>query len=181
MAKVNLPLTIDPIKSAQQRSIFDGIYLVSKMERFKGCVEQAQPEALVSIEFTKDAQGLVVLKGSLELNVVLLCQRCNQPFELAINNDFLFTPVKPGADIELVPDEYDIVEMNEHGEINTLSLVEDELMLAIPLVPKHELADCDIRETNQLFGSIPEQEENKVNPFSILQQLKTDKSKQGNK
>lgn len=176
MAKVNLPLSIDPIKSALQRSTFDGIYPLSKMERLQGCVEQASPDVPVCLEFKKDAQGLVVLHGNFELTVVLLCQRCNQPFELVINNHFLFTPVKPDANVDLIPEEYDIVEMNEHGEINTLLLVEDELMLGIPLVPKHELAECNVKETNQLFGSLPEQEETKINPFSVLKQLKTDKN-----
>ena len=40
---------------------------------------------------------------------------------------------------EELPSYYDAIELDENGEVNLRELVEDELILAIPLIPRHEL------------------------------------------
>ena len=62
-------------------------------------------------------------------------------------------------------------ERDEHGEINLRQLIEDELILTLPLFPMHDVANCKVDPTNMSFGDIgPEPE--KPNPFAILQELK---------
>ena len=61
-------------------------------------------------------------------------------------------------------------ELDENGEVNLRELVEDELLLAIPLIPRHELEDCQ-SDSDSVWGELPE-ELDKPNPFDVLKKLK---------
>jgi uncharacterized protein len=80
----------------------------------------------------------------------------------------------------------DIV-VDETGELDVLALVEDELLLSLPLVPMHEDADCsavlnDLKRKAGEAGSGADGEDNKggrPNPFAVLAALKQDKNGNG--
>jgi uncharacterized protein len=57
----------------------------------------------------------------------------------------------------------------ETDEIELLPIIEDELMLSLPLVPFHD--DCSIQTSFGDAATARTQEE-KPNPFSVLAQLK---------
>jgi uncharacterized protein len=89
-----------------------------------------------------------------------------------IDSSFAYTPIK-GDDSaqEEIPQRYDVVETDEHGEVNLRQLVEDELILALPLFPMHDEGQCDSNKVQMSWGEI-EPEPEKPNPFAILQELK---------
>jgi uncharacterized protein len=59
---------------------------------------------------------------------------------------------------------------SDDGFVDIDEVVEDELILALPLVAMHEDTACD--ENWQASGSISDTT-TKENPFAVLQQLKT--------
>ena len=66
-----------------------------------------------------------------------------------------------------------MVDLNEYGEIDLIQLVEDEFILNLPQIAKHEEADCSVKSDNLVFGEIPEEiVEEKPNPFDVLKNLK---------
>jgi uncharacterized protein len=80
--------------------------------------------------------------------------------------------VKEGANTQSLPKGYDVLELGE-DPMDLLALIEDELLLALPIVPTHDPKECqppaDLNE--------PEPSEDEVtrsNPFSVLAQLKRD-------
>ncbi|HGI9354760.1 TPA: YceD family protein, partial [Vibrio cholerae] len=71
------------------------------------------------------------------------------------------------------PDEYDLVDLNEFGEVDLVQLVEDEFILNLPQVAMHDEADCSVDSDNLVFGELPEEVlEEKPNPFDVLKSLK---------
>jgi len=102
------------------------------------------------------------VQGSLQLS----CQRCLEPFEFELDI---------AADFLIVPDESAIPSPeNESGDENYLvaetlmsviDLIEDEILLALPLAPKHKI--------NQCGASAKLDELKKPSPFAVLQALKT--------
>ena len=60
---------------------------------------------------------------------------------------------------------------NEFGEIDLLAMVEDEIILALPVVPVHDSEHCEVSEADMVFGELPE-EAQKPNPFAVLASLK---------
>jgi len=170
MKNLKLPITIDPFKSAQRKLVCDGYFELSEFERLRAATEECNGQMNVIIQFYVDEQGLNVVSGTGTTKVGLTCQRCNEIFEQKLSVDFSLSPVKKAEQADELPSYYDAIELDENGEVNLRELVESELLLAIPLIPKHELDDCQA-PANSTWGKLPE-ELDKPNPFDVLKKLK---------
>lgn len=170
MQNLKLPITIDPYKSAQRRLVCDGFFEVSEMNRLLEACESCAQQVNVSVNFGIDELGLVVINGQGSLSVSLACQRCTEPFETTLDFEFSFSPVKNQDAAEDLPSYYDAIELDENGEVDLRELVENELLLAIPLIPRHELEQCQ-SPADSVWGQLPEEHE-KPNPFDVLKKLK---------
>lgn len=175
MQKVKLPKLLDPVKSAIKRSEYQGVMLSADMPRLQETVASATDTVEVDVKFAKDEQGLTYFNGTLGTSVELLCQRCNDTFAQDIQVSFCFTPVqgREQSELELLPEVYDPVEVNDHGEINLLELFEDELILSLPIVALHAEEDCNLKAEDMSYGEI-EAEHERPNPFAVLKELKRD-------
>ncbi|MBO9490769.1 23S rRNA accumulation protein YceD [Endozoicomonas sp. G2_1] len=170
MQNLKLPVTIDPYKSAQRRLECDGYFGTSEMDRLLSACQSCCQQVNVSVNFEVDELGLVVISGQGSASVVLTCQRCTEDLAMDLEIDFSFSPVKNAEAADNLPSYYDAIELDENGEVNLRALVEDELLLAIPLIPKHDLKDC-AAPADSVWGELPE-EQDKPNPFDVLKQLK---------
>ncbi|MFA3790331.1 23S rRNA accumulation protein YceD [Aliiglaciecola sp. SL4] len=177
MQKVKLPKFIEPVKSATKRSDYKGVMMTSDMARFLSAVATAADTVEAEVKFDKDEQGLNFFQGQLSTSVELVCQRCNEQFAHSIHTSFCFSPIKRKAvetdDAVELPDIYEPVEVNDHGEINLLQLFEDELILSLPIVALHAEEDCNIKRDEMQFGKIEPADE-RPNPFAVLKELKRD-------
>ncbi len=173
MDKVKLPRLIDPLKSAMKRSTYVGVYSTSLMERFVGSVVACEDNVFVDVKFLKDAQSLTYFLGTSTTQVTLLCQRCNHEFSHPINVEFCFSPVQGTDTEEELPEAFEPVEVNDHGEIDLLQLIEDELILSLPIVALHAEENCSVGPDDMTFGIIEPEQERK-NPFAVLKELKRD-------
>ena len=89
MQKVKLPLTVDPIKDAQRRLDYVGYYSANQLERLAESVVNVLSDAQVTLSFYVDPQKLVVMKGKVQIDVDLECQRCNEPYKQTLNVSLL--------------------------------------------------------------------------------------------
>ncbi len=173
MQKVKIPRVVDPGKAAQKRLDYDGIIQVSLFKRLAESVESVKRDAEVSLSFEIDEQRLVVISGKANVEVDLECQRCNEIFTHQCEVRFTYTPVRSERSEMDTPHEYDLVDLNEYGEVDLIQLVEDEFILGLPQVAMHDEADCSVNSNNLVFGELPKEiEEEKPNPFDVLKSLK---------
>lgn len=176
MQKVKIPITIEPAKAATKRMTYNGIVVKNEFVRLSEVAKVLGEYVDVTIECGVDQQDLVVIKGSVKTDLELTCQRCGKGLPHHAETEFTYTPVRNAAEEseEPIPEAYDEIELDEYGSINLVQLVEDELMLALPIVAMHDPKDCDITEKDMTFGELaPEAtEEKKSNPFDVLKQLK---------
>ncbi len=173
MQKVKIPRSVDPAKAAQKRLDYDGIIQASLFKRLLESVEGVKRDAKVSLSFELDEQRLVVISGKANVEVDLECQRCNEVFAHECDIQFTYTPNKGEKSEENTPEEYDLVDLNEYGELDLIQLVEDEFILGLPQIAMHDQADCSVNSNNLVFGDLPEEiEEEKPNPFEVLKNLK---------
>lgn len=173
MTNVKLPKRLDPIKSAQKRSSYEGVYAADEMQRLSGAVDSVLSDVSVKVEFLKDAQSLTYFHGTLAVQVMLVCQRCNQTYLYNVDTKFCFSPVQGGEQTQELPDAYEPVEVDDHGIIDLFQLLEDEAILSLPIVALHENEDCKVLVDNMSFGVIEPRPE-RVNPFAVLKELKRD-------
>jgi uncharacterized protein len=172
---VKLPKQLDPIKSAMKRSDYRGVIMAKDLARLNEAVADVDDEIDVEIRFDKDAQGLNYFQGQLSTTVKLLCQRCSEQYAHPIQISFCFSPVQGQSqeEIDELPDVYEPVEVNDHGEINLLQLLEDELILSLPIVALHADEDCKVKQDEMSYGEIEPADE-RPNPFAVLKELKRD-------
>ncbi len=110
-----------------------------------------------------------------EADVVLQCQRCLQPLNEPVRVDRHFRFVADEATAAALDDEIEDEVLELPKSLNLRDLVEDEMLLALPLVPRH--AVCPQAVPMQ-FGDVEEVEE-KAHPFASLALLRKDKDGDG--
>ena len=116
----------------------------------------------------------------------LECQRCLSPYEQAFNVDATYRIVSTEAEAEEFPldeDEVDVIVGSTHFDL--IDLIEEELLLNLPLVPKHDV--CPEVHESLVSGVAGEEgegdeagedgaeeggEPDRPNPFAALEALK---------
>jgi uncharacterized protein len=120
-----------------------------------------------------DASGAesVWLHVSAQVAVPLVCQRCLGAVDvpLAFARDYRFVGTEAEAEAQDEASEEDVMAISK--DFNLLELFEDELLMELPPVPKHD--ECPVQVQFQAadadFGDEPAE---KPNPFAVLGQLK---------
>jgi uncharacterized protein len=123
-----------------------------------------------------DAAGTPVpwlqLEGQVEIDLV--CQRCLEPVatQVQFDREFRFVESEEAALAQDEDSEEDLLVSS--SQFDLLELVEDELLMALPVSPKHEQCPGDLKlsAADADFESTSE----RPNPFAKLAQLKTTKS-----
>lgn len=169
MQKVKLPVFIDPLRAAQKRLDYQGVYVSEQLLRLASAVISIDSDVECVLSFAIDQQRLVVLTGSAQMQVTLRCQRCEQPFHYLLQSQYCVSPQLADEQAGQLPDSYEPIDVNEFGEIDLLALVEDEMILSLPVAPMHDPENCEVSVRQMAFGELPEQP---VSPFAVLASLK---------
>ncbi len=172
MDKNNLPLHVDPFRLAENAERLHGYVQIKDMERLTPSLLKDVGEVAVELIFGKDAQDISYLQGKFETNVVLQCQRCLEPFSLNIKNHFNSGIVRTEAQAKKLPDQYEPLIVKE-DELIIRDMIEDELILSLPIVPMHDHVDCKIQLPISAADVETEATGNKANPFKVIESLKS--------
>ncbi|WP_335912176.1 MULTISPECIES: 23S rRNA accumulation protein YceD [Shewanella] len=173
MQTVKIPVSIDPIRAATSRLSYQGVVPGTQLKRLNELCAGDCSDVTVSIECGVDLQGIVYLKGKAVTELTLLCQRCMTLFTTEVTVEFSFSPCRNEAEIDELPDAYDPIEYNEIGEVRLHQLIEDELILAMPLIPTHDIDECHTGSKDVAIGEIEAAQEERPNPFAVLEKLKS--------
>lgn len=139
------------------------------MPRLNSLLANGDGKIHVSLSFAVDEQRLRTVSGSASGTVTQTCQRCLEPVPVDVEAEVNLAVALNEEQAKNLPRYYDPL-IVEAEDIELLSLIEDELILSLPLVAYHE--DCEIQTS---FGDADEAartQETKPNPFSVLAQLK---------
>lgn len=172
MSVAPLPRVIEPLKLVEQRIDLEGTVALSECERLKETLLQSEGDIQVSLRFGKDEQGLNTITGSLRADVKLECQRCLQPFDLSVEGDINLAIARYEDAVNNLPRHYDPL-LLEAPEIELWPLIEQELMLSLPIVAKHPEGECSADSTYEAQDE--ELQQDKPNPFAVLAELKNQK------
>ncbi|MFS7250180.1 23S rRNA accumulation protein YceD [Rahnella rivi] len=171
MQKVKLPLAVDAIRTAQKRLDYSGIYTPGQVTRLAASVVSVDSDVQTSLSFDIDNLRLAVINGQSDVTVTLECQRCGKTFEHQVHATYCFSPVRNDEQAEALPEAYEPIEVDEFGEVDLLAMIEDEIILSLPVVPVHESEHCEVSDADMVFGKLPAEVE-KPNPFAVLASLK---------
>jgi uncharacterized protein len=108
-----------------------------------------------------------------QVTLSLTCQRCLEPVEvpLSVDRSFRFVPDEEMAAAQDDESEEDVLALSR--SLDVVELVEDELMMEIPLAPAHDTCPpVKLALADASFESAAGRQEN---PFASLGRLKTGK------
>jgi DUF177 domain-containing protein len=179
-----IPQFIDYIRYTDARKTIKGELPLSDCSRL---VDLLSPDTSlhhnIHLEFDFGVDNLAnrFAKGRVTANVLLTCQRCMQVMEYPVELHLALAFIKNKADEQAIAGLYDSFFVEKSEPVDFFALVEDEIILSLPLIAKHEDEDClstnllgkdkQIYEIDSAYADA-QKEAKKKNPFAILKQLK---------
>ena len=166
-----LPTTLDVRKAAARGVTVRGALVLSEMARLQEVLASSEGVVEAEIAFARDEENRFIATVSVTAEVEVNCQRCLESMALTVQSE---NRLAIARDLELasqLPSRYEpwVVE-TEQGDL--WALVEDELILSLPIVSLHESEECnELLKDYRRPPSLPE-EEAADNPFKVLEQLK---------
>ena len=148
--------------------------LVQFARLIEGLPDQGEAQAEWAVTGEKNAHGQNFLLISVRACPVLECQRCMQPFSFSLETETRVQLVRSEADLEADDGQEleadDIIErIVGSTRLNVLELIEDEVILGLPYVPKHDVCPSlpkPLAQNEELADA------GRPSPFAALSQLK---------
>ncbi len=157
-----IPEYLDPYCFAEREKSFTGKMPLSAMHRLGESLVEKTGDVHYEFNFLKEDKTFVV-RGSVRAELKLECQVCCTPMDFSVDASVNLAAVSSLDEAGLLQDCYDPLLVVER-KISAKEIVEDELLLALPIIPKH--SGCKIEQP--LVSNI----EKPDNPFSVLADLK---------
>ena len=164
-----LPPFLDPRKLADQEADIKGQTTVARLPRLAEFRDSQDEAVEVALRFARDEERRQCVSGTVKTTLTLTCQRCLEPVRC---------PVQANVSLVMVYDEEQIKALPEHLDpwlvtderIVLAELLEEELLLALPLVAMHEQCPTVLHESATPAAAA---ETKRDNPFAVLAQLKS--------
>jgi uncharacterized protein len=173
MSEQFIPEYVDPFRLAEQGIRLKGTVHLCHMQRLHTSLNTNDHPVKVDLQFGIDEQKITFLRGRVEARITLQCQRCMEPFFYEMASDFSLGIVNTLDEANRLPECYEPALVQE-GSLAVREVIEDELILSLPIIPKHSPENCSV--TLPLTDSGWEQDQMN-NPFRVLESLKYKQSK----
>lgn len=177
MLEERLPVRIDPERLAETGRSLRGRLPLADLSRLAESLVDTDGAVTIELEFGIDPVGVRYMRGRIEAQVRLICQRCMEPMEYRLEANLNVGLASDEAHAELLPESYEPMVVS-HEPLFLQDIIEDELILSLPIVPRHEPENCPATKVLEqaAVGEEKEVEDGKAdNPFAILAKLKHDK------
>lgn len=181
MSANTFPAQIEPFKRAEQGFKWSGQLPLSRFVRIAREAVGSIDDQLINIDckLSMDAYHRIAwLDGHVETKVPMECQRCLETVEIELVSSFHLALVDDESLIERLDEDADFIVLGESeattkgdydapATADLLALIEDELLLLMPLSPKHEFCEHKHQPAVEEVA-----EEKRDNPFEVLAALK---------
>jgi len=167
-----LPIEIDPFRFAQNGIQLEGQIQLNKMPRLTQSLLSSEGLVNVKMAFDVDEIGTPFMHGMFTCSVSMICERCMSPMDVTLSTNSLLAMVISERKIVGLAEQYEpwLLESNDPVVLSTI--VEDELILSLPLVPRHEEM-CLPSEAWTVGDNDEMESEKRESPFAMLAELKT--------
>ena len=173
-----LPDRLFPERLAKKSAVLKGCCPLDSSVRLAEIAHSLPADVELELRFSQHATGCALIEGVLRTELELLCQRCLQSFNWPLNAEIKLT-VQNSGDIEDKPSPpgFEPLIVDDDAGIETLRLLEDEIIVRLPAVPAHskpELCDQNMVKRSKEFDEHYSKDLKKQtgdNPFAVLKKL----------
>ena len=162
-----MQMVIDGLEFAGRGNQASGRVAIAELSRVADYLASA--EGMLDCELqggrSEDGSGHLELQLAVTGELQLRCQRCLQALHFPLRLDKQLRLVVAGREWpeEDVEDEsFDAIEASREMAVG--DLIEDEVLLALPISPRHEICDTPVMKDTKQDAS----------PFAVLRKLKID-------
>ena len=163
-----LPEKLDPWRMVQGRRVFEGTLAVAQLPRLVGLLASAEGEVACKIEFGRDEFDISYVDIHVDTSLMMVCQRSMVEFSQPVHINQRLGLISDDSEEARLPEGYDPL-LIENGAICLKDVIEDELILGLPVVALSPGAPLE--QVPVTAGPVPEDEQ-PPNPFAALGQLK---------
>lgn len=158
-----IPEFIDPVQLADKRGVVQGEITVQGMARLADLLLDHSSTVNVALFFSREGK-LPFIEGQIKTSLQLKCQSCLQALPWVVSSTVKLGIVNSIDQANRLPEEYEPL-LVEQERIALRDLIEDEILLALPVYPKHEHACFQFASGQEDLKAQPTSVKN---PFSIL-------------
>jgi uncharacterized protein len=136
-------VVVDPLAFARDGCSLERRLPLVALPRMAAEAVGEDGEFVIRFEGLRDRDGKSYLLLAVDGRAQLACQRCLEPMEWVcrVRSRLMLVPEGlPIPEDELEDDSYDAVEVG--GRQDLLVLAEDEILLALPVAPRHEQCEA---------------------------------------
>lgn len=171
-----LPPFLDLWTLSQNHVCMDGVVALDEMPRLGELIDKVDGMADFALEFGRTDRGQITLHGVVKATLSRVCQRCLEVAELPVRAEFALQVVE--SDLDRVEDGLDPLLLPAGKRLRSIDLLEDELLLAMPLIAMHDDPQC-----NRGAAQVPSRGNEattdgqaRTNPFATLAGLRDELS-----
>jgi uncharacterized protein len=184
------PDLIDPWRACRRGFVFNGDVSLSELRRLSDAMDAPERAprrvdsgledsavagaARYELRFSRDREGRCLVRGYVRATLRLRCQRCLDEVEV---------PVDARIELALIRRDEDALDLPEHLDpwlvteerLDPLDVIEDELLLAVPVIARHPLGSCvpgPVERDEAAAGGGEAGLDTRRRPFEILAALK---------
>ncbi|VFN06219.1 MAG: uncharacterized protein BECKG1743D_GA0114223_112471 [Candidatus Kentron sp. G] len=166
----NLPELIYPLQLARAGRSLCGRVTLARMHRLQPLLARMNTcGAEVALRFGPDDLGHLAIQGTIQADLNLICQRCLKAVPFRAESEVGLSLISMGDQanhpVEYVTPGFEPLMAVEDEALALSDIVEDELLLVLPMVPVHPEGTCSISERYLATNSLQDKQEN---PFSVL-------------
>lgn len=167
-----LPVCFLPWELARRGEVLAGEFSVSDLGR-SGVAGEGQLSAEIRGEM--DVDGAAWLRVRVRGEVDATCQRCLDPVTVMIDQSTDLRIAFRGGQLASTTPEEEVLLDDTESPLETLDLIEDEVILALPIAPRHAPGACSPDGGTKVgkveVGPAVDQER-QDHPFALLRSLK---------
>jgi uncharacterized protein len=163
-----IPVSLDPFLPRALNQRWEGDYSGDDLPRLRAASAEGSKIAVhAELSVVRGVLGEIRLQGRIDGEAGQVCQRCLEPIAWRFRLEPNVALVAAGAAAGLGEDE-DRVELGPDGLFWPTAFVEDEILLALPLAPRHD--ECGARRDREFEPG--EGDRDAESPFAVLGKLR---------
>jgi len=173
MTEAQIPAYVDVRKVFDQDAKFSGSLGLERLPRFSDCLASTHCKVWANLRFCTDTGHRVIL-GDISANADVSCQRCLEPVSIELGDEIKLAVLDSEEQLETLEERWEPWIIDD-PKIQLASLVEEQLMLCLPLVSYHPDPNCVEAlgyQQPQSAAGTGDREAGAENPFAVLKVLR---------
>ncbi|MBL4763419.1 MAG: DUF177 domain-containing protein, partial [Gammaproteobacteria bacterium] len=137
-----LPMELDPFREAEKGQHFEGVFTRAQMQRLMGMhlcdtAQETDDKITVILDFGISIEGYKSVQCDIVASLTRKCQRCLECFVEKTQLQSHIAFVRSEREVDEIPENLEPYVVADNL-MRLSEFVEDELILALPVIPMHE-------------------------------------------